>query len=54
VPAEIETLREEIRSRVQLVKELDSYGLREMPNAEKIVRGFAEEFLRTGKYPFGN
>jgi hypothetical protein len=51
-PSEREKYRKEIRDRVSRVKELESYGVRERPDAEKIVRGFAEDFLATGKYPF--
>ncbi|MBK8084194.1 MAG: hypothetical protein IPK28_10370 [Devosia sp.] len=50
--AEREKYRKEIRYRVRRVKELESYGLREMPNAETIVRAQAEHYIETGQLPF--
>lgn len=50
--AEREKYSMEIRSRVSRVKELEAYGLREMPNAETIVRAQAEHYMKTGQLPF--
>jgi len=50
--AEREEYRKKIRYRVSRVKELESYGLREKPNAEKIVRALAEHYMKTGQLPF--